>query len=192
MSQPSQAIYGDTLFIHGNGLAHKAIRYWTNSIVDHTANCEGPDLAWDSRPLKGVTSHGLDVFCENPWILLRPKTPITLSMQTRGTAFLEAQKGKKYDWFAIAGFPLGKLNLNDVNRWICSELTRTWYETMGIVIIERTPMGLTSPQALFGSKEFTVVEHNLNDPALLEFIKASNLQSLRLAVKQCFALVPTH
>ena len=169
MKLPTQAVYGDSLVIREVGLAHSAVRWWTNSIVDHAACCIGDGGIIDARAC-GVTQHPVDIWVDIPWILLRPKQPLTSQQIEVGQEWLPRQIGKKYNWGGILSYPLDNIHLNDPNRWDCSQLVRAWYFKMGLEIVLRTPLSFTSPQTVFSSSELMIVDYNL-PPELLVYIQ---------------------
>jgi hypothetical protein len=181
---------GDTLAVHNVGIPQKFIRWWTSSIIDHTACCIGNDEVIDVHPRAGVAKHSVDMWKDVPWVVLRPKVILTNEELSKGRVWLESQLGKKYDWRCIWGFPLLRPEMNNIDRWICSEINRVWYSVMDLSIVERTPLGLTSPQAVFASTEFVIADHNLDDPDLLAFIAEPAIRQLRNAINHSFTYRP--
>jgi len=174
-----QPIYGDVLVVHGGGWVHKPIRWWTDSIVDHAAACTGGGLVVDARPWYGVKRHSLKKWESEQWIVLRPDVDFVMPQIKAGMNWLKSQEGKGYDWTCILGFPLANPNIQNPQRWVCSEFVRGWYLSMGISIVERTPLSFTSPQTVLSSLRFTIADHNLTDPQLLSFIQEPILPTFK-------------
>ena len=166
--------FGDILAVRSplniHTLAQGAVRWWSSSLVDHVANCLGGETCIDARPKNGVSEHSVHVFDKDLWVLLRPNIRFNAEQIRKGTEFLLQQKGKKYDFMGILGFPLGDPYLEKQNRWICSELTRVWCEKMDFYPTVRTPPGFTSPQTIFCSPILNIKATNIEDPELLNLM----------------------
>jgi len=160
------AQYGDILCVNSAGLADAAIRWWTDSTVNHVACCIGNNEIIDATPFRGVRRRSIMEESEgNTWQLLRLKAQFN-SMLSPGreklsATWLAAQQGKGYDYLGIFGFPLDK-DIHDSHRYVCSRLAYVWQLKRGIPVIERTPAGLVSPQGVFGSSLFEIIDEHRN------------------------------
>jgi len=172
---------GDVLVVRGSGIAQAGVRFWTDSIIDHAACCIGDDNVIDARPWHGVSEHTFVEWEKEPWILLTPKPELILSKSQikAGLAWLRNQNGKGYDWGGVIGFPLNNPDLHNPKKWYCSALVRGWYMSMGVNIVERTPISFTSPQSVLESLRFDIKDHNLTDEKLLQFIQQPVLPTFK-------------
>ena len=161
-----KAQYGDLLCVNSPGLADAAIRWWTDSAGTHMACCIGGDEMIDATPFNGVKRRSITLettATKNNWKLLRLKSQFSHMLSPEkeklSATWLAAQVGKGYDYLGILGFPLDE-DIHDNHRYVCSRLGYAFQSKRGIVAIERTPSGLVSPQGLFGSPLFEVVDEH--------------------------------
>ena len=123
--------------------------------------CIGDGLIIDARPFRGVQQHPIEFGLENhSWILLRLKSQfnsVSADKQAASKAWLQSNIGKGYDWKGLAGFPLSR-EMDSKNRFYCSELCFGWKRQEGIILIERTPDGLVSPQNILGCPLLEVID----------------------------------
>lgn len=65
--------------------------------------------------------------------------------------FLLEQIGKKYDWLGILGFPFRSKNLQDPDRWFCSELVFYAFKQAGVGLLRDTHPSEVSPRLFLKS-----------------------------------------
>lgn len=124
-----------------------AIKLLTLSQFSHCA-LEIDGQIWEATFKKGVSCCSKDDF--------RSRYPHSKQLIVRGSAskallFLQAQLGKKYDFAALAAFPLRE-NWQDDNRWFCSELVAAALVQCGALSIKHDVSRVT-PRDLWLSRK---------------------------------------
>lgn len=97
----------------------------------------------------------------------KPGTPVDIYSARMGSeqerifrAFVEAQVGKKYDFWGIAGF-LRRKDLQRGESWFCSELFAAGCEKAGITLFNNLRPSQTSPSMITRSPITTLIERRI-------------------------------
>ena len=85
---------------------------------------------------------------------LRCTVALTDAQVAAGEAFLLAQVGKKYDWFALLGLFFGA-NWSSKSQWFCSKLEDGYYKAMGVELVGTLPEPYATPARLAASSTWT-------------------------------------
>lgn len=155
-------------FYRGLSFISKIIKWRTRGIYSHVA-IEIDNNVYEAWEKYGVVKASSTL--ENH----THKTPIdTIEINTKEIVaqnfklFLEAQINKKYDWRAIISF-IGSKNIQDKNRWFCSELANMFFVFEQKQQI-KTHSELISPQRFFERLKFYKIGINkgkkMNEVAL--------------------------
>jgi len=88
---------------------------------------------------------------------LRCQFPLTTAQIAAGEAFLLAQVGTKYDWFALIGLAFGR-NWASKTRWICAKLEDGYYKAIGIELLGTVADVYATPANLAEYPPWTVRE----------------------------------
>jgi hypothetical protein len=156
-------------------IAYK-IKHKTNGPFIHTATCISPDTVTEATFKGGLHATPLADFLAHHehLVLLRPVNPLGFDVTFSpfqvmvGTDFFEQEKGKKYDYMALASFWLG-LGASGGNAWasdtmwFCSEWSSAWYAKVGMPLLNclGTPSS-TSPTGVAVSFRLRPVWHSLS------------------------------
>ena len=141
---------GDILAVSSKGWAYSLVKWRTCSQIDHLAFVVGNDTVIDACPKGGVDFRPISRYADASWVVLRTKVPLTDAQFQRMLTFAVSQKGKKYDWMGIAGFAINR-DIDDKNRWFCSEYVTAIFDTEGIILVPRKGPGITSPELPYQS-----------------------------------------
>ena len=150
---------GDILAVSSRGIAYSAIKWWTCSQIDHLAFVVDPNTVIDACPKGGVDFRPMTRYTSASWVVLRTKVALTDAQLEKMMAFAVSQRGKGYDWRGIAGFVINR-DVNDREKWFCSEYVESVFETGGVILVPRKAPGITSPELPYQSNLLEVADTN--------------------------------
>ena len=136
----------DLVFTTSKSIVSAAIKFRTHGIWSHVmlATGEGDDVI--SADAYGVILRAMEPDeKENYACLFCPG----ISVEAQAIIKLAASKiGKGYDFLGLASF-LVDSDLNNEDRWFCSELVYMVYAAAGIQLLERIEHAFVSPRDLW-------------------------------------------
>ena len=123
----------------------KVIRWYTHSPYSHTEMVI--DGVWySSSPRDGKVRRKVIIPKEGHWDFI--EIPCSLAQKNKMKAFFESQMDKRYDLLGIALSQVIPLNIQDPNKWFCSEICSKSLMVCGIMQTGK-PAQWYSPGRLF-------------------------------------------
>ena len=122
------------VYYRGNGLGDLVVRYWPklkhkpSDIYSHVAVIRN-DEKIESEPGKGVQCipyNEMTCICQADVYEIKE---LTIEESNAAWAWLNSQKGKKYDWLGIVGYAFRWFCQNPA-QWFCSELVEQMSENI--------------------------------------------------------------
>lgn len=142
----------------GRSALSRAIRWWTRSDYSHAA--------WErsNGNLMEAWTHGVRMVADFATDHARG-TPVewyriegaTLEQRDAIECFLTSQLGKRYDYRGVFGFVSHK-DLDNPDRWFCSELIFEACRMAGLPLLARVPAFKVSPGALWAAPRLVLVK----------------------------------
>ena len=134
------------LLFSGDGLISKLIKWQTRSIFSHVGV-----LTDDGKVLEAIEGSGVRI---RDWAEEDKRNTVQFTVDGLGQegwektiAFMKAQIGKKYDWWAIIRF-VSRRYMPDNDHWFCSELVFTAVREGGVHLLRRIRPSEVSPGGL--------------------------------------------
>ncbi len=137
---------GYTRFCYGRAPIMRLIQWRTQSKwghVEHVLRDGSTIRAWFPGGVQHLPSTRVTAW-EAEW---RATVPMTGPQADALEAFLLAQVGRRYDWFALVGLAFGQ-NWSRKGRWFCSRLEDAAYEAAGLDLKGDLPTARCTPALL--------------------------------------------
>lgn len=154
-----QAKCGDLIFVRSNHIGSKLIRWWTSSIFDHVEISLGNGKTIGARPRGGVQINDVKLIEAVNWCVAKPAIGLMDEQLAEIINFAKSQVNKKYDWLGVIGFVIDR-NINDPNRWFCSEFVERCFKHGKYPLIPRKSPSMTSPELIYQSWRVVPVSSN--------------------------------
>lgn len=132
-----------TRFIHSNVWFMRLIQWRTRSKwghVEHILRDGSCIRAWFPGGVQHLPKGQQTAAASE----LRCTVALTDAQQDQLEAFLLAQVGKPYDWFALFGLAIGQ-NWSTKGKWICSKLEDAAYKAAGVDLVPGLPLPYVEP-----------------------------------------------
>lgn len=137
---------GCSRFVYSRQWLFRLIQWRTHSKWGHVEHVLRDGSLIRAAFPGGVQHLGVGVVTDSD-AEMRCTVALTDAQLATGEAFLLAQVGKKYDWFALIGLFFGA-NWSSKSRWFCSKLEDAYYEAMGVDPCMRLPDVYVTPGRL--------------------------------------------
>lgn len=132
-------------FVDGKGFESGFIEFWTWSDWSHV-DVWTPDGWLGARSDGGVQIRAWNYcdFKKEEIRVIELDAPTEAKIMT----WLDDQRGKKYDYLALLGMPI-RDDLDDRNRWFCSELIAAAFKQAGVPLLNADHLNRITPRDLY-------------------------------------------
>lgn len=146
------------VFYRGTSMLSRAIRWFTRSHYSHVAyeQSNGNLIEAWTHGVRMVADYATDHTAGTAveWYRVEGVTP---EQRERAETFMRKQLGKKYDVRGILGF-LRHRDIENQERWFCSELVFEAFRQAGVELLARVPAFKVSPGDLNQSPRLILVK----------------------------------
>lgn len=153
---------GDILATRSRGFSpfSAIIRWKTEGPWNHVAIGYSGATVCEAMP-RGVALNPTENYRAQWWVQLRWNSGLVAhALRDELERAMENRIGRKYDWAGVLGFSLFVPgNINNREKYFCSELACDVYRDVGLTLVKRRASGLVPPQDVVECPMLDVVDY---------------------------------